>query len=74
MTKEGTRIKLAYVVIGVTFVEAVITAFAPSFPFLAVAGIQSGVYATYVTGRTVTDTKWKDTQVVVTSEGGPSEE
>jgi hypothetical protein len=74
MTKEATRIKLGYVVIAVTFVEGVITTFWPGFPFAAAAGIQAGVYATYVTGRTVTDAKWKDSSVTVTHEGGASEE
>jgi hypothetical protein len=68
MTKEATRIKLAYVVIAVVLVEGIITAFAPGFPFVAAAGFQVGVYTTYVTGRTITDAKYNGDGVTVTHE------
>lgn len=58
MTKEATRIKFGYVVVAVVAAEAIIAAFLPEFPFVAAAGIQAGIYTTYVTGRTVTDAVW----------------
>jgi len=56
-TIEQTRLRFGLFLVVVVAVEAVITAFAPSFPFLAATGIQSTLYITYVTGRTVTDVK-----------------
>lgn len=50
-----TRYRGLLILIGVVFVEGVITAFAPAFPFIAAASTQSGLYAVYVTGRSITD-------------------
>jgi len=61
-SKSSTRITMGYVVLAMTFIEGVITAFAPAFPFIAATSVQSGIYVIYVTGRTVTDNTWQKTQ------------
>lgn len=50
-----TRFRGLIILTAVIFAEGVITAFADGFPFATAAGIQAGLYATYVTGRSVTN-------------------
>lgn len=53
----STRLKFGLVIVIIVGLEAAITAFVPGFPFIAAAGIQAGIYTTYVTGRTITGVK-----------------
>lgn len=50
-----TRYKGLLILTAVVFVEGIITAFAPAFPFVAASSVQSGLYVVYVTGRSITD-------------------
>jgi len=61
-----TRYNGLLIIAALVFVEGVITAFAPAFPFIAASGVQSGLYAVYVTGRSITDK-------AITQAGGTSE-
>ena len=54
---NSTRFRGYLLLVLVVFAEGVIASFFPAFPFVAAAGIQAGAFATYVTGRTWTDTK-----------------
>ena len=55
LSDESTRLRFGLIIVAVTAIEALVTAFVPAFPFIAAAGIQAGVYTTFVTGRTITD-------------------
>jgi hypothetical protein len=56
-TIEQTRLKFGILLVAVVAVEGLIATVAAAFPFVAAAGFQTGLYATYVTGRTVTNIK-----------------
>ena len=57
MNDTSTRLRFGLILVALVAVEALLSAFLPAFPFIAAAGIQAGIYTTYVTGRTVTDVK-----------------
>jgi hypothetical protein len=52
MFSEKTRLKLALIIIGVIFIEAVLRAIWPSFPFMEAVGAQVGVYGGYAWAKT----------------------
>jgi len=68
LADDSTRLKFGLIIVGVVFAEAVLRTFFPQFPFMEAIGVQAGVYATFVTGRTVTDVKGNGGQVVISHE------
>ena len=52
---RATRAKFGMFVIVVIAIEGLVGAIWSGFPLVAVAGIQAGVYATFVTGKSATD-------------------
>ena len=52
MFSEKTRLKLALIIISAIFVEAVLKAIWPAFPFMEAVGAQVGVYGGYAWAKT----------------------
>lgn len=55
MNGDKTRLKLTLLMIGVTFIEAVIRAAWPAFPITEAYSIQGIAYGSYMTAKTMSN-------------------
>ena len=57
---EQTRFKLNLIFIGIVFIEGIITAFFPAFPFVAAIGAQGGALGVYTVSKTVNNNAYAE--------------
>ncbi len=68
---EQTRFKYGLIFVAIVFVEALIEAFLPGFPFVEAIAAQGAAVGVYTVTKTVNnDTKVKVTGSVAVSNGG----
>ena len=67
MFDEKTRLKLALLVMGAIFIQAIIKTFLPAYPFAEAVGFMVGIYGGYAWAKTADNQTTLKVQGICTS-------